>query len=382
MDLVYESFDVVPQNESKRGSKQEKLEEHFRTIDNLDEENLQQLSRIIEKDGSLNVIKKPAGWIWFNLFDFTTLLDMSWVSFIFIFGIIYGVSFFAFGGLFYFLNFIHSNNDTDNLDETKCYAGVSGIATGFLFALETSITIGYGTRLPHPVCPDGIILLLINVFWATFLSTLFAGIFLSRFARKGQSEDLKFSSEALITMRNRCLYLTFRVADPLYSQLDYGATATGLCVRYKVKDKEDSNSADTQFNFLHTQHINLGFQMDGTDSEIPLMWPTVVSHKIDKDSPLYRVGPKQLEEEKIEFIISMNGIRSETGGLIETTTSYINTEIVWGARFCHESVLRRVGRDNVVSFSQEDLDKYVRDTNTPRISAEQLDNLKEEAAMW
>ena len=117
------------------------------------------------------------------------------------------------------------------------------------------------------------------------------------------------------------------------------------------------------------------FQIDGTNNQIPLLWPTIVSHKIDKASPLYRMSPKQIDASKMEIIVTMSGFRSETGGSIDSMTSFTSKEIVWGARFCHESVLDRRGSFNIASFSQED--KYVR-ANTVRLSAEDIDIIKQE----
>ena len=141
------------------------------------------------------------------------------------------------------------------------------MTTAFLLAMETSQTIGYGTRFPDSKCPDGIMLLLLNIFWATFLSTLFAGIFLAKFASISKSGVIRFSTSALITKRNGSLFLMFRVADPVESGMDYGAEATAICVDYLAKENEEK----TQFNFMHVQHISVGFQIDGTNNQIPLL---------------------------------------------------------------------------------------------------------------
>ena len=78
-------------------------------------------------------------------------------------------------------------------------------------------------------------LLLLNIFWATFLTTLFAGIFLAKFASMSSPGDIRFSTVALITMRNGSLFLMFRVADPVESGMDYGAEATAICVNCQAK---------------------------------------------------------------------------------------------------------------------------------------------------
>ena len=95
---------------------------------------------------------------------------------------------------------------------------------------------------------------------------------------------------------------------------------------------------------------------------------------------MYRMDHAQLKASKIEIIVTMRGFRSESGGSIDSMTSYTSKEIVWGARFCPESVLDRRGGVNMASFSQKDIDKYVRD-NTAKLSAEEVDMIKEESEM-
>ena len=382
MVLVYDSVDVYSNSLAPAdSSKNDILEDHMNKVGGMSEEAFISMPRIVEKDGTLNVINKP-GWVWFNPFDFSNLLEMKWFSFILLFAFIYATTFISFGGLFYLLSHLHHDQKDHEEDGSVkegivCYEGVETFAEAFLFAMETSQTIGYGTRFPSSECPDGIMLLLINIFWTTFLATLFAGIFLAKFGSTNSVGDIRFSSSALISMRNGSMFLMFRVADPVVSGLDYGAEAQAICVNYRGKGKEygDKITISTELNFLHVQHIAVGFELDGTNNQIPLMWPTIVSHRIDKTSPLYRISPDQLKASRMEIIVTMRGSRSETGGSIDSKTSYTTKEIVWGARFCHKTVLDREEMINIASFSQEDIDKYVKD-NTPMLSVEEIDKIK------
>ena len=335
--------------------------------------------RIVEKDGTMNMINKP-GWIWFNPFDFSNLLEMKWFSFLFIFALIYLISFLVFGSLYYSANvnviigkhsdIAHEDKHTENKTEEQmpCFYGVNSFTEAFLLAVETSQTIGYGSRYPEHSCPVGILIVLINIFCATFIATLFIGIFLAKFAGRCSTGNLRFSTNALISMRNGSLYLMFRVADPVESGMDYGAEVTAICVSNHIQEYQEMS----QLNPLHIQYIRVGFQIDGSNDQIPLLWPTVISHKIDKDSPLYEVGQDPLRSSKIEIIITMRGSRSESGGQIDAMTSYTSKEIIWGARFCSDSVLERKGMINKASFNQNNIDKYIMD-KTPMLSAEEVD---------
>ena len=89
MVLVFDSIDVLSSSSS---SKNDELENHLNKVGYMSKEELLALPRIVEKDGTMNVINKP-GWIWFNPFDFSNLLEMKWFSFIFLFAIIYVITF-------------------------------------------------------------------------------------------------------------------------------------------------------------------------------------------------------------------------------------------------------------------------------------------------
>ena len=45
---------------------------------------------------------------------------------------------------------------------------------------------------------------------------------------------------------------------------------------------------------------------------VDLLWPTVVSHKIDRTNPLYAVGQDQLRSSKMEIMIPVRDFRSES----------------------------------------------------------------------
>ena len=64
-------------------------------------------------------------------------------------------------------NISHNEDVQSNKTHSNCNAGVKNFTTAFLFAMETSQTIIYGTRYPDSEFPDGIMLRLLNIFWDT-----------------------------------------------------------------------------------------------------------------------------------------------------------------------------------------------------------------------
>ena len=101
------------------------------------------------------------------------------------------------------------------------------------------------------------------------------------------------------------------------------------------------------------------------------MWPSIIYHRMDDISPLYDLDPAMLQTTRIEIIVNVGGVKYGTGGTIYSSTSFVNEDIVWGARFCQEAVLYSLGDRNIASIAQDDIDKINKD-DTPTLSAREL----------
>jgi hypothetical protein len=64
-----------------------------------------------------------------------------------------------------------------------------------------------------------------------------------------------------------------------------------------------------------------------------MMFPNTISHKIDESSPFYQKGPKEILKSKFELVVILEGIVESTGNTVQTRTSYLPREILWGYRF-------------------------------------------------
>lgn len=56
---------------------------------------------------------------------------------------------------------------------------------------------------------------------------------------------------------------------------------------------------------LDHQDVNFGFD-NGTD-RLLIIWPVIVIHEIDKNSPFWRMSKADLERENFELIIVLEG---------------------------------------------------------------------------
>ena len=63
--------------------------------------------------------------------------------------------------------------------------------------------------------------------------------------------------------------------------------------------------------------MNLTFQ-DG----ILLLWPVTVAHRIDKSSPFYSMGPREILAAKFELVVVC-------GGNNETNGSSVQVRVLW-----------------------------------------------------
>lgn len=89
------------------------------------------------------------------------------------------------------------------------------------------------------------------------------------------------------------------------------------------------------------------------DGKVNLIWPVIVSHVIDKDSPLYKIDAKQLSEAEFEIVVVLSGNSKDTGQVAQARTSYLPHEIIWGHRFqniIHYDALEQVYRVDYEQF--------------------------------
>ena len=101
--------------------------------------------------------------------------------------------------------------------------------------------------------------------------------------------------------------------------------------------------------------MEFGAEIDGTEDFFQMFWPTVLSHKIDADSPLWEMSARDIGSKQFEIVLTMEGTTPETGNTVQVVdviqsrrsvnlnsikvrTSYVPSEILWGYRFEHKCV--------------------------------------------
>ncbi|ETN59717.1 inwardly rectifying K+ channel protein [Anopheles darlingi] len=192
------------------------------------------------------------------------------------------------------------------------------------------------------------------------------GIVFAKLSRpKKRAQTLLFSKNAVICHRDGMPCLLFRVGDMRKSHI-IEAHVTAQIIRRKVTKEGE---------VLPFYQQNMEVSCDGGDDRLMFIWPTIVVHKIDRDSPLYNLSAQDMLRERFEIVVMLEGVVESTGMTTQARSSYLPSEILWGHRF-----------ESVVSFKRETGEYEVdyttfNDTyevDTPLCSARQLHDVKKE----
>lgn len=140
---------------------------------------------------------------------------------------------------------------------------------------------------------------------------------------KKRAQNILFSKNAVISFRDKIPYLMFRVADTRKSYI-VQATVKARVIRKRITKEGEL------INFYQQE---LRLTTDECDNSVLLMWPTVICHRIDRNSPLYELSFMDLRREQFEIIVMLEGGVESTGLATQARTSYLPSEILWGHRF-------------------------------------------------
>ncbi|XP_058057430.1 G protein-activated inward rectifier potassium channel 3-like [Anopheles bellator] len=329
--------------------------------------------RVIFKQGDCNVIQgNMAKRRRRYLQDiFTTLVDIQWRWTLFVFACSFILSWLGFGAIWYLIALSHGDIQAVGVliaDESHkpCVTYIYGFTSAFLYSLETQHTIGYGNRYITEACPEGIFILALQSITGVFIQAFMVGIVFAKLSRpKKRAQTLLFSKNAVICHRDGVPCLLFRVGDMRKSHIIEAHVTAQIIRRKTTKEGE----------ILPFYQQNMEVSCDGGDDRLMFIWPTIVVHKIDRDSPLYSLSAQDMLRERFEIVVMLEGVVESTGMTTQARSSYLPSEILWGHRF-----------ESVVSFKRETGEYEVdyttfNDTyevDTPLCSARQLHDVKKE----
>ncbi|KAG5681935.1 hypothetical protein PVAND_011337 [Polypedilum vanderplanki] len=339
--------------------------------------------RVIFKHGDVNVVQGNVAKRRRRYLQdiFTTLVDIQWRWTILVFALNFILSWLFLGVVWYLIAYAHGDIEFASLSPedqkeferklnatyTPCVTEVHSFLSAFLFSLETQHTIGYGHRYVTEACPEAIFMLCLQSIMGVFIQAFMVGVVFAKLSRpKKRAQTLLFSRNAVICHRDGVPCLMFRVGDMRKSHIIEAHVRAQIIKRKVTKEGE--------LLPFYQQELLVG--ADGSDDRLMFIWPTLIVHKIDEDSPLYELTAQDMLKERFEIVAMLEGVVESTGMTTQARSSYLPSEILWGHRF-----------ESVVSFKRETgeyevdytLFNNTYETDTPLCSAKELSEMRAES---
>ena len=195
----------------------------------------------------------------------------------------------------------------------------------FFFSVQTFSTIGYGRMSPIGLASN--ILASIEAFTGMLSVAVMSGLLFARFSRP--TARVLFSHNAVITQHEGKKSLLFRAANSRLNQL--------VDARLEVSMMRNLQTAEgtfirKQLDLPLTRSRSLFFSAS---------W--LAAHVIDEKSPMYGLGPEDLEKQEVEIFVLLSGFDQTFSQTLHARTSYHTNEILWGRRF-KDMLSRKDGR--------------------------------------
>ncbi|CAL8304533.1 unnamed protein product [Lota lota] len=275
--------------------------------------------RYVRKEGGCNVLFRhvPEPWLLYVTDIFTTLVEIRWRVMFLIFALSYILSWLFFGTLYWIIAL--ANGDLQNDLNDPCVYQVRSFTAAFLFSLETQTTIGYGFRGMSENCMVAIVVVTVQDVISCIVDTFVIGIVVAKMASaRKRAQTIGFSHCAVVNLTDGFLCLSWRVGDFRRNHTVEGTT-----------------HAQMLRSTLHaTGRVDVAYRdLDLQQSDIILVTPAIITHRIDSRSPLYTTTMEDLSKEDFELVVSFTYTDDCTGILHQTRTSYTPPEILWGQMF-------------------------------------------------
>lgn len=262
--------------------------------------------RFINRDGRPNVIKRGVGilnrYSWYH-----TMLEMKSGRFILLLLLIYISVNLLFAGIYYLIGI-------DHLAGVNTGSPIKNFSEVFFFSAQTFTTVGYGR-----ISPTGFAASAVSTFEA-FLGLLsFAiatGLFYGRFSRP--QAFIRFSDHALIAPYRNGTALMMRLTSPKNNSL----TDAEVKVTAAISTEENGRLTDKFFT--------LALEMSKIEG-LALSWTLV--HPITAESPFAGLTKEEIAATDIEVMVFLKAFDTVFSNTVVTRTSYISSEIKWGAKF-------------------------------------------------
>jgi inward rectifier potassium channel len=264
------------------------------------------LRRVINPDGSFNVIRR--GTDWRDVHPYLYLVSTSWPRF---FGLVllwYVSVNLAFAWIYYLLG---PGALTQKTPEGHALAR---FLQCIFFSSQTLTTVGFGAVAP--ASPGANIMAAIEALVGLLGFAVATGLLFGRVSRP--SARIGFSREALIASYQDGASFQFRIVNRRTNTLlEPAATVLMMTV------DRNGETSSREFKPLRLERPGIMF--------FPLTWTVV--HPIDSESPLFGKTAEDLEALQAEFMVLVKAWDETFGQTVHQRFSYRYSELVWGGKF-------------------------------------------------
>lgn len=185
----------------------------------------------------------------------------------------------------------------------------------FFFSVHTFGTIGYGSM--YPQSPAAEVLMTLESLISLILNAVVTGLTFAKFARP--TSRLLWSKVAVVSDRDGVPTLMFRVAN---ERMNHVVEAT---LRLAVVRSELTSEGE-RIRRVHDLAL-----VRASSPTFVLTWTAM--HQIVPGSPLYGVDLSDPRQSAFELVVTLTGLDDTLGQTIHSRTSYVQGEVVPGARF-------------------------------------------------
>jgi inward rectifier potassium channel len=266
----------------------------------------QSRKRLLNRDGTFNVIRAGLGWL--EALAPHELLNLGWPQFI---ALVTGV--YLLLNLFFAFLFV-AFGPGDLVGPGLQMLG-GRFSQAFFFSIQTFATIGYGQVGPNGMAAN--LIIMVEALVGMMYQALATGLLFVRFARP--RADILFSHLAVIAPYNDGLSLQFRIANVRRNEI----IELEAQVLYSAMEPDGRGGTVRRYTRLPLERNKVVF--------FPLAWTIV--HPIDASSPLSGKTREEMARTSAEVLVLLSGIDETFEQTVHARSSYVSDEIAWNARF-------------------------------------------------
>lgn len=284
--------------------------------------------RIINRDGSYNIIKKGSKRRFRDIFKY--MIEISWIRFFALLFSGYILMNIIFTLFYYFCGI-------DNIVGINP-AGEHPIIQTFFFSIQTFTTVGYGMLSPIGFMTQTVAT--VEAFVGFLYFSLATGLAYGRFSRP--NSKLTFSDFVLHATHKEGYAIMIKLANERDSVL-LDVTAKIILTIDKTNSAHD-----------HTKlYYNLPLELSHVEL-LPYTWTLV--HNIDEESPFWNKSKEEINGLSPEFLVLIKGFDETFSQHVHTKQSFVVEDMIWGKKF---KKIFGPNADGIIEFDINDINELV-----------------------